>query len=200
MATHFARGILSTGEPLSTRLSAACHQSARLLPTYRQARFCASRSNIVGVALTTEGDCGLDMELQRTVRSHDADRHNFSNNENLWINIQHDPDEARSQLVALRRSVLKLTGEASTQLQLLPGSGRLRTAGSQPIEAVCDAESLLVWSIAATPNIGSLKVWEYDAKGGDWRSLADAQQRAREPSARLMRFTSLPMEKTLSLN
>lgn len=63
------------------------------------------------------------MELQRTVRSHDADRHNFSNNENLWINIQHDPDEARSQLVALRRSVLKLTGEASTQLQLLPGSG-----------------------------------------------------------------------------
>ena len=28
--------------------------------------------NIVGVALTTEGDCGLDMELQRTVRSHDA--------------------------------------------------------------------------------------------------------------------------------
>ena len=242
MATHFARGILSTGEPLSTRLSAACHQSARLLPTYRQARFCASRSllaellfmlygiselpeiineangrpvfsdrqlprfsiaytgNIVGVALTTEGDCGLDMELQRTVRSHDADRHNFSNNENLWINIQHDPDEARSQLVALRRSELKLTGEASTQLQLLPGSGRLRTAGSQPIEAVCDAESLLVWSIAATPNIGSLKVWEYDAKGGDWRSLADAQQRAREPSARLMRFTSLPMEKTLSLN
>jgi phosphopantetheinyl transferase len=74
--------------------------------------------NIVGVALTTEGDCGLDMELQRTVRSHDADRQNFSNNENLWINIQHDPDEARSQLVALRRSVLKLTGETSTQLQL----------------------------------------------------------------------------------
>jgi hypothetical protein len=34
----------------------------------------------------------------------------------------------------------------------------------------------------------------------DWRSLPDAQQRAREPSARLMRFTSLPMEKTLSLN
>ena len=69
-----------------------------------------------------------------------------------------------------------------------------------PIEAVCDAESLLVWSIAATPNIGPLKVWEYDAKGGDWHSLADAQRRAREPSARLMRFTSLPTEKTLSLN
>lgn len=71
------------------------------------------------------------MELQRTVRSHDADRHNFSNNENLWINIQHDPDEARSQLVALRRSVLKLTGEASTQLQrarLWPPAHRRQSA------------------------------------------------------------------------
>ena len=139
------------------------------------------------------------MELQRTVRSHDADRHNFSNNENLWINIQHDPDEARSQLVALRRSVLKLTGEASTQLQLLPGSGRLRTAGSQPIEAVCDAESLLVWSIAATPNIGSLKVWEYDAKGGDWRSggCAAARTRTVSPPDALYQLTH---GKTLSLN
>jgi hypothetical protein len=56
-----------------------------------------------------------------------------------------------------------------------------------------------VWSIAATPNIGSLKVWEYDAKeatGAAWRTLSGA----REPSARLMRFTSLPTEKTLSLN
>lgn len=78
--------------------------------------------------------------------------------------------------------MLKLTGETSTQLQLLHGSGRLRTAGSLPIEAVCDAESLLVWSIAATPNIGPLKVWEYDAKRGDWHSLADAQRRARAVS------------------
>lgn len=44
MATHFARGILSTREPLSTRLSAACHQSAQRLPEYRQARYRASRS------------------------------------------------------------------------------------------------------------------------------------------------------------
>ena len=44
MATHFARGILNTREPLSTRLSAACHQSARRLPEYRQSRYRASRS------------------------------------------------------------------------------------------------------------------------------------------------------------
>mgnify|MGYP004718087343 CR=1 FL=1 len=114
MATHFARGILSAREPLSTRLSAACHQSARRLPEYRQTRYCASRSllaellfmlygiselpeiireadgrpvfrdshlprfsisyagNIVGVTLTTEGDCGLDMEPWDNHRCHSA--------------------------------------------------------------------------------------------------------------------------------
>lgn len=245
MATHFARGILSAREPLSTRLSAACHQTARRLPEYRQTRYCASRSllaellfmlygiselpeiireadgrpvfrdrhlprfsisyagNIVGVTLTTEGDCGLDMELQHASRGvhplHDANRYVFNSNENLWINNQHDPDEARAQLVALRRSVLKLTGETPVRLQLLPGAGRLRTANMQPIEALCDAESVLVWSIAATQGIGQLKVWEYAGSDG-WRTLPDAQARAKEPAARLMRFTSLPVEKALSLN
>jgi phosphopantetheinyl transferase len=159
--------------------------------------------NIVGVTLTTEGDCGLDMELQHASRGvhplHDANRYVFNSNENLWINNQHDPDEARAQLVALRRSVLKLTGEAPVRLQLLPGAGRLRTANMQPIEALCDAESVLVWSIAATPGIGQLKVWEYAGSDG-WRTLPDAQARAKEPAARLMRFTSLPVEKALSLN
>ena len=229
MATHFARGILNTREPLSTRLSAACHQSASRLPEYRQSRYRASRSllaellfmlygiselpeiideengkpafrdenlprfsisyagNIVGVALSTEGDCGLDMELPHASRSlhasPDADRY----------------DEARAQLDALRKSVMKLTGENAVNLQLLPGSGRLRTSGTQSIEAVCDAETVLVWSIAASPDIGQLKVWEYNGKEG-WRSLPDAQARAKEPSARLMRFTHLPVEKAFSLN
>lgn len=245
MATHFARGILSIREPLSTRLSAACYQSAQRLPEYRQSRYRASRSllaellfmlygiselpditnddsgrpvfsdpnlprfsisyagNIVGVALTTEGDCGLDMELQNASRGihplHDPNRYVFNSNENLWINIQHDPDEARAQLVALRRSVLKLTGEDPVRLQLLPGAGRLRTTRMQPVEALCDAETVLVWSIAATPAIGQLKVWEYHHQEG-WRNLPDAQMRAKESAARLMRFTSLPVEKALSLN
>ncbi|MGE0972642.1 4'-phosphopantetheinyl transferase family protein [Klebsiella sp. WOUb02] len=163
----------------------------------------AYAGNIVGVTLTTEGDCGLDMELQHASRGvhplHDANRYVFNSNENLWINNQHDPDEARAQLVALRRSVLKLTGEAPVRLQLLPGSGRLRTANLQPIEALCDAETVLVWSIAATPGIGQLKVWEYASSDG-WHTLPNAQARAKEPSARLMRFTSLPVEKAFSLN
>lgn len=167
----------------------------------------AYAGNIVGVALSTEGECGLDMELQRATRSfHSPSIHEawpFSSNENLWIKNQSDPNEARAQLHTLRQSVLKLTGETQNdcqkQLQLLPGSGRLRATSVMQIEALCDAEDVLVWSIAATPAIERLKVWEFDSKTG-WRGLPDMQIRASEPAARLMRFTSLPAEKALTLN
>lgn len=167
----------------------------------------AYAGNIVGVALTTEGECGLDMELQRAMRSFTqpdiTEQYTFTSNENLWINNQNDPREARAQLVALRQSVLKLTGDAHNDspriIQLLPGSGRLRSARVMQIEAICDAEDVLVWSIAVTPSIDRLKVWEFDLKSG-WRGLPDMVSRANEPSGRLMRFTSLPAEKALILN
>ena len=127
----------------------------------------------------------------------------FTSNENLWINNQNDPHEARAQLITLRQSVLKLSGDvhhdSPQTLQLLPGSGRLRSALTDQLEVICDAEDVLVWSLAASPSIDKLKVWEFDGKHG-WRSLPDAQTRANEPSARLMRFTSLPAEKALILN
>ena len=44
MATHFARGILSEGCLVSTRLSGACHNSARQLPEHQQSRYLASRA------------------------------------------------------------------------------------------------------------------------------------------------------------
>ena len=44
--------------------------------------------NMVGVALTTEGECGLDMELQRATRGfhspHAPDNHTFSSNESKF--------------------------------------------------------------------------------------------------------------------
>lgn len=87
----------------------------------------AYTGNIVGVALTTEGDCGLDMELQRVTRSfHGAnalDEYPLSSNEKLWIRNQNDPVEARAQLITLRQSIRKLSGAASDDaslLQLLP--------------------------------------------------------------------------------
>lgn len=156
----------------------------------------AYAGNIVGVALATVSECGLGMELQPTTRlfhpgTNDAP---LSRNEKLWIENQNDPEEARTQMQALRQSVLKLGGNP-VQLQLLPGAGRLRTADRAPVEAICDAEDVLVWSVAASPAIERLKVWEFDSSTG-WRGLPDISLRASDPSGRLMRFTSLPEERT----
>ena len=162
--------------------------------------------NIVGVALTTEGTCGLDMELQRATRSfhhpHSTETWRFSSNENLWINNQNDPNEARAQLITLRQSVLKLTGDVSNddphELQLLPGAGRLKCAHVAQVEDICDAEDVLVWSVAVTPTIEKLKVWEFDGKQ-DWKSLPDIQTRANEPTGRLIRFSQLCAAKSHTL-
>lgn len=166
----------------------------------------AYTGNIVGVALTTEGHCGLGMELQRATRGfhgpHAYDSHPFTSNENLWIRNQNDHNEARAQLITLRQSILKLTGRATddpAQLQLLPGSGRLRSSMAAQVEALSDAEDVLIWSIAVTPAIERLKVWEFDSKRG-WDSLPDVPARANKPSARLIRLTSLPAEKAFTLN
>ncbi|MBM3072201.1 phosphopantetheinyl transferase [Enterobacter sp. RHBSTW-00994] len=166
----------------------------------------AYTGNIVGVALTTEGDCGLDMELQRATRgfhgstAHDA--YPLSSNEKLWVRNQNDPNEARAQLITLRQSIRKLSGCAADDaslLQLLPGSGRLRASQAALVEALSDAEDVLIWSIAVTPAIERLKIWEFDSHRG-WHSLPDVPARANEPAARLMRLTSLPAEKALTLN
>lgn len=166
----------------------------------------AYTGNIVGVALTTEGDCGLDMELQRATRGffgpHAHDAYPLSSNENLWVRNQNDPNEAKAQLITLRQSIQKLSGCAvddARLLQLLPGSGRLRATNATRVEALSDAEDVLIWSIAVTPAIERLKIWEFDSRDG-WRSLPDVPARANEPAARLMRLTSLPAEKALTFN
>jgi phosphopantetheinyl transferase len=165
----------------------------------------AYTGNIIGVALTTEGDCGLDMELQRATRGFHANPHDdypLSSNEQLWVRNQNDSSEARTQLITLRQSIRKLCGCASDDaslLQLLPGSGRLRATKAALVEALCDAEDVLIWSIAVTPAIERMKIWEFDSLQG-WRSLPDVPERANEPAARLMRLTSLPAEKAYTLS
>lgn len=158
----------------------------------------AYAGNMVGVAIATSGLCGLDMELQRATRGfhtpHAPEQQVFSSNERLWINNQSDPNEAQAQIISLRQSVLKMASQPQDTagfLQLLPGSGRLRVAQSEPVEALCDAEDVLIWSVAVSPAIESLKIWEFDTKRG-WRCLSDIQTRANNPATRLMRFTSLP--------
>jgi phosphopantetheinyl transferase len=71
-----------------------------------------------------------------------------------------DPVEARAQLITLRQSIRKLCGCASDDarlLQLLPGSGRLRAAQATLVEALSDAEDVLIWSVAVSPAIERLK-------------------------------------------
>ena len=232
MATHFARGVLSEGHLVSTRLSLPCHDSflaSRALlaemmfmlygiselpeivietsgrPKFADATLpsfsLAYAGNMVGTAITTEGECGLDMELQRATHSyhipHGQKVPQFTNNEQLWINNQNDTTEAQTQLLTLRQSVMKLIHQMQyepTQLQLLPGSGRLRVAQLAQVEVMCDAEDVLIWSVAVSPAIESLKIWEFDSQKG-WRYLTDVQTRANDPASRLMRFTSLPTEK-----
>lgn len=69
MATHFARGILNTREPLSTRLSAACHQSARRLPEYRQSRYRASRSLLAELLFMLYGISELPKLLMKKMEN-----------------------------------------------------------------------------------------------------------------------------------
>ncbi|EOC0124964.1 4'-phosphopantetheinyl transferase family protein [Cronobacter sakazakii] len=167
----------------------------------------AHTGNMLGVAITTEGCCGLDMELQPATRTFThplapQTGHTLSKNETIWVDNQNDPLEARTQLVTLRRSLLKLTGQQNDDgqhFQLLPGAGKLRVAQFPHVEAACDAEDVLIWTVAVSPAIEKLYLWEYDSIQG-WRSLPDMRKRSTSPNTRLMRFTSLPSEKAMSIN
>lgn len=166
----------------------------------------AYAGNMVGAAITTEGECGLDMELQRATHGfhspHGQKQQRLTNTEQLWINNQNDPGEAQTQILTLRQCVMKLIHrmqDEPQQLTLLPGAGRLRVAGLTQVEVMSDAEDVLIWSVAVAPAIESLKIWEFDSQKG-WRYLSDVQTRANDPASRLMRFTSLSAEKSLIFN
>jgi len=248
MATHFARGTLSTDQIISSRLSADTLEQAQQLPEHRRQRFLASRSllaemmfrffgiktlpaihttpkgkprfsdseladfsiayagNMVGIALTTEGCCGLDMALQRTTRGFTHPNTGdqafpFTSTESTWISNQHDATEAKTQLVTLRHSLLKMTGEkdeTSDTVQLQPAAGKLRVMNCPQVEAFCDAEDVLIWSVAVSPAIDKLTLWQYHNQS--WKYLPDMATRRNDEASRLMRFTSLPCEKAHILN
>ncbi|MGQ7168670.1 hypothetical protein ACUOCP_12750, partial [Escherichia sp. R-CC3] len=61
------------------------------------------------------------------------------------------------------------------------------------------AEDVLVWSVAVTPTIEKLSVWELDGKHG-WKSLPDIHSRANNPTSRMMRFAQLSTVKAFSPN
>ncbi|NIY48767.1 4'-phosphopantetheinyl transferase family protein [Cedecea colo] len=157
----------------------------------------AYAGNSVGVLVTTEGRCGLDIELPCSFGALPSTlpAPAFSSNESIWINNQNDPIEARAQLRALRQSVFKVTG-SDEALQLIPGAGRLRVMNQTHIEALSDVEDFLIWACTVSPAIEKLSLWEF-ADPQEWRSLKDVPSRRSDPDGRIIRFTSKPYEKAL---
>lgn len=162
----------------------------------------AYAGNMVGVALTTEGRCGLDMALQLTTHGVVLPTTGdlpfpFTSNESTWISRQHDAIEAKMQLVTLRHSVLKMTGEKDETLdsvRLQPAAGKLRVVNYPQVESFCDAEDILIWSVAVSSAIDKLTLWQYHRQ--NWHCLPDIPSRYNDAASRLMRFTSLPPEKS----
>lgn len=160
----------------------------------------AYAGNSVGVLLTTEGRCGLAMELPHSFGALPSSlpAPAFSSNESTWINNQNDPAEARAQLRTLRQSVFKVTG-SDEALQLIPGAGRLRVMNQTHIEALSDVEDILVWACTVSPEIEKLSLWEF-IDPQEWRRLKDVPPRRSDPDGRIIRFTSQPYEKALFHN
>ncbi len=157
----------------------------------------AYAGNIVGVLLAPEGQCGLDMCLQRRFATPAPNStYSASGNEIIWANNQQDPNEAHSQLYTLRQSIHKLIEMPEESLQLLPISGRLKVDNAPYIETISDVEDILVWGCAATPGIVGLQLWLYD-NDQSWQRLTDIQTRYQSPDSRMMRLTSIGSDVTM---
>jgi phosphopantetheinyl transferase len=155
----------------------------------------AYAGNMVGVLLAEEGGrAGLDMEIVRahSRQTQDTLTQDLSSGEKAWINAQQDFMEAVTQIWTLRQSILKLTGEPSGigSLQLHPAAGRLRSSVFPDIQAVCDAEPMLVWSCALSPGTERLCLWEIDAQQ-QWQPLRDVEMSKPNIGPRSLRLTSL---------
>lgn len=162
----------------------------------------AYAGNLVGVLLAEEGSrAGLDMEIVRAHSRQTVENQLMclSSAEKAWINAQHDPIEAATQIWTLRQSVLKLTGEARQDvdsLRLHPASGRLRSGAFPDIQAICDVEPLMVWSCALSPGTQRLRLWEIDADR-EWHALRDVEVNKPNMGPRALRLTSMPAERQL---
>ncbi len=110
------------------------------------------------------------MELQRTSRGffhhpHSLERHLLSpaNEKLLWVSNQNDPTKRERNSSHCAESV-KLTGDVMNDDPRAATFTRCRTPPevrgmSQRLEAVYDAEDVLVWSVTVTPAIENC-AWE----------------------------------------
>lgn len=161
----------------------------------------AYAGNVIGVLIAEEGGrAGLDLEILRVHSRQAQEQHaqHISSAEKAWIHAQSDPEEAATQLWAIRQSVLKLTSEGDSQndaLRLHPASGRLRSLTVPDVQALSDVEALMIWSCALSPESQRLHLWEYDGEDS-WQLLKKINQNKQDIGPRALRLTSLPPEKT----
>ena len=162
----------------------------------------AYADNLVGVLLAEEGGrAGLGLEL---IRAHSRQTQELylsglSSGEKAWINAQTDPNEAATQLWAIRKSLLKLTGPEqgnSDSLRLHPASGRLRSHSFPDIQAISDVEPLLIWSCALSPGSERLHLWEFD-EDNNWTRLKEIPVNTANVGQRMLRMTCMPSEKVV---
>lgn len=158
----------------------------------------AVAGNIVGVLITSEGPCGLDMTLRHhgLTKIRTRPTVSLSHHEATWIAHQSDRHDASAQIRTLHHSIRQLIDDTHLAIQLQPAVGRLQTASSYVIEAMSDIEDILVWGCAVSPEIDDLQIWQLDAQH-TWHKLLGSHDRWVSDNAQLIRLRGTPSTHTI---
>lgn len=152
----------------------------------------AYAGNTIGVFLSIEGKVGLDLEVMHA-RNHNVQNQYRSATENAWIEAQDDQLEAKTQLACIRQSVLKLSGLAHSEqnmLHLYPFSGHLRSSAAHNVHVMSDAGEYLTWACARDPGLERMICWQYENKQG-LQKIGEISSRNPSPSKHFLKLTSL---------
>ncbi|MCG8157331.1 hypothetical protein JMY81_21380 [Brenneria goodwinii] len=158
--------------------------------------------NTIAIVLSEEGSVGIDIEIVH-VRSNSqapADMQPQTLAEKAWIEAQHDPLEAATQLCTIRHSLMKIPRSneyRAENLQLHPASGRLRSNCLPAVEVMSDIDDYLAWACAHVPTLNRLIMWTYTTDAGMKKSGEIVHQQRQ--SLRYMKLTSHTAEKPTSV-
>ncbi|MEE3651660.1 MULTISPECIES: 4'-phosphopantetheinyl transferase family protein [unclassified Brenneria] len=154
--------------------------------------------NTIAILLSEEGCVGMDIEIVH-VRTHTPPPARMQTQtlaEKAWIEAQHDPLEAATQLCTIRQSLMKIPRShecRAENLKLHPASGRLRSNCHPTVEVMSDIDDYLAWACAHVPALNRLIMWTYDT-GSGMKKTGEIVQQQRQ-SLRYMKLTSHTAEK-----
>ncbi|EHD23805.1 MULTISPECIES: 4'-phosphopantetheinyl transferase family protein [Brenneria] len=153
--------------------------------------------NTIAILMSEEGDVGMDIEIVNINTSPHTPTPTAA--EKAWIEAQHDPLEAATQLGTIRRSLMKIprsNGCRAESLKLHPASGRLRSDYFPAVEVMSDIDDYLAWACAHVPALNRLVMWTY-ATGSGMKKTGEIGRQQRPPP-RYMKLTSHSAEKAAS--